>query len=131
MKLIAILTFECRSVLKPKSQRPSVDDSSKPVSSPKSSKVKEGSSHRKAHEPPPAKKRKRSQSADVDETSDEDFDASKLADDDDDGSSDEGSASDDWQPAEVVPVAKPSSKTKKEPSKKVRLQLCRTHAKRI
>ena len=122
MKLIAILTFECRSVL--------VDDSSKPVSSPKSSKAKEGS-HRKAYEPPPAKKRKRSQSADGDETSDEDFDASKLADDDDDGSSDEGSASDDWKPAEVVPVAKTSSKTKKEPSKKVRLQMCRTHTKRI
>ena len=99
MKLIAILTFECRSVL--------VDDSSKPVS-----KVKEGS-HRKADEPPPAKKRKRSQSA-VDETS----------------TSYDGS-SDDWQPAEGVPVAKPSSKTKKEPSKKVRLQMCRTHTKRI
>ena len=123
------MTFEYRSVLKPKSQRPSVDDSSKPVSSPKSSKVKEGS-HRKAHEPPPPKKRKRSQSADDgDEPSDEDFDASKLA-DDDEGSSDEGSASDDWQPAEVVPVAKPSSKTKKEPSKKVRPQLCRTYAKK-
>ena len=108
--------------MKPKSQRPSVDDTStRSVSSPKpaTSKplTKEGPSRKSAHEPPPAKKRKRSQSDD--DTSDEDFDASKLDDGADDGTSDDGSASDDWRPSEIVPVAKPSLKIKKESSKKV------------
>jgi len=132
---------EPRSVLKPKSHRPSVDDSSKPASSPKQTPVAAPKlpavskdqllSHQqsiKKPDPPPAKKRKRSQSDD--ETSDEDFNADLLA-GDGDKTSDGGvgvggggsgdSASDDQ--AEVVPVpawrAKPAaSKTKKDQSKK-------------